>query len=65
MAWQLARLTNIRSLATSQTYKKPVAHREKLLEEKRLHYKNEANSIQHTHMVSHDEKKYLQKAGNK
>ena len=43
MAWQLTR---------SQFYRKPVVHHEKSLQETGLHYKNEANSVLHTHMVS-------------
>ena len=43
MPWQSTR---------PQSYKKSVIHREKLLEETGLHYKDEANSVCYSHMVS-------------
>ena len=43
MAWQLA---------IPQSYKKPGVYCEKSYEKTGLHYKNEADSLRHTHMVS-------------
>ena len=43
MTWQLAR---------PQSYKKPMVYRKKSLEKTGLHYKNEADLVCHTHMVS-------------
>ena len=43
MAWQLAR---------PQSYRKLVVYRKKTLQKMGLHYKNEADSVRHTHMVS-------------
>ena len=43
MVWQLARC---------QSYKKPMVYREKSLEKTGLHYKNEADLVRHTPMIS-------------
>ena len=41
-----------RQLAKPQSYRKPVVYREKSLEKTGLHYKNEADSVRHTGIVS-------------
>ena len=46
------RIGMARQLARSQSYRKPVVYREKALEKTGLHYKNEADSVRQTHMVS-------------
>ena len=55
MAWQLVR---------PQSYRKRVVYHEDSLEEAGLHYKNEADSVCHTHMVSRRQNtKYLLELG--